>query len=456
MSMERWPVPISWFWATASEVAQLVGGGTPSSKDPANFQDSGIPWITPADLTGYDKVYISRGRRDLSVKGYNSSGAQLIPAGAVLFSSRAPIGYCAIAENEISTNQGFKSLVLSDGIVPEYIRYYLLSAKDYAESIASGTTFKELSGSRMANLLIPIAPINEQRRIVAKLDSLFARTRRAREELARIPTLIKHYKEAVLAAAFRGELTSGDAGQWQTVRLNDLILGIDAGKNIRCEERPPRVNELGIVKVSSVSWGEFNPFAAKTVISKVVLPKKDIICSGDFLISRANTIELVGACVIVGEDIPTNLYLSDKVLRIRFVDNVDKWVLWFLRSIYGRKQIENLASGNQLSMRNISQAAIRSIKIPLPPSEERNTILCHLDKLFSSVHNVAVEEAKALDLFNHLELTVLTKAFRGELVPQDPNDEPASALLERIRAARSQKTDSPRVRWRGKQAELDL
>jgi type I restriction enzyme, S subunit len=117
MSEERWTIPNNWLWAQISEIAKIVSGGTPPSHDSTNFQENGIPWLTPADLTGYEDNYISRGRRDLSQKGLDSSGAKKLPEGSVLFSSRAPIGYCVIAKNEISTNQGFKSLVLSQGLI---------------------------------------------------------------------------------------------------------------------------------------------------------------------------------------------------------------------------------------------------------------------------------------------------------------------------------------------------
>ncbi|MEG8023335.1 restriction endonuclease subunit S [Sphingomonas aurantiaca] len=227
MSEERWTIPASWDWATAGDIARIVGGGTPSSKVEGNFAEEGIPWITPADLTGYRESHISRGRRDLSEQGFAGSGAQLIPAGSVLFSSRAPIGYCVIASNEVSTNQGFKSLVLDGEIDPGYIRHYLLSAKEYAESKASGTTFMELSGARVAELAVPIAPLPEQRRIVAKVDGLTARTARARKELDRIPTLIARYKQRLLALAADGLLTRGwrdeNGGEaWQATTVEKL------------------------------------------------------------------------------------------------------------------------------------------------------------------------------------------------------------------------------------------
>jgi type I restriction enzyme S subunit len=101
MSQPRWDIPAIWSWASASEIADIIGGGTPSTRDDSNFSNNGIPWITPADLTGYRGSHIERGARDLSEKGYQSSGAQLMPAGTVLFSSRAPIGYCVIAANTL-------------------------------------------------------------------------------------------------------------------------------------------------------------------------------------------------------------------------------------------------------------------------------------------------------------------------------------------------------------------
>src|ERR1035441_5980658 len=95
----RWAIPETWSWTVASEIAQIIGGGTPSTTDPKNFDNGGIPWITPADLTGYREKMISRGARNITEKGLRESGARLMPAGTVLFSSRAPIGYVAIADN---------------------------------------------------------------------------------------------------------------------------------------------------------------------------------------------------------------------------------------------------------------------------------------------------------------------------------------------------------------------
>jgi len=111
-------LPNNWLESEIGEIAEIIGGGTPKSTDASNFSNpgSGIAWITPADLSGYMNQYISHGARDLSRKGYESSSAKIMPKGSLLFSSRAPIGYIAIAKNEVSTNQGFKSFVFTKEI----------------------------------------------------------------------------------------------------------------------------------------------------------------------------------------------------------------------------------------------------------------------------------------------------------------------------------------------------
>jgi type I restriction enzyme S subunit len=169
-------VPSSWMWVRLDTVGTIIGGGTPAAADAENFAEpgTGVPWLTPADLGRTTALYVSRGARDLSEKGIRTSSATVMPAGSVLFTSRAPIGYVAIAANPLSTNQGFKSIV---PYVGECSRYIALVMKAFAPEIdakAPGTTFKEVSGKIVAAVPFPLAPIAEQRRIVAKVDELMA------------------------------------------------------------------------------------------------------------------------------------------------------------------------------------------------------------------------------------------------------------------------------------------
>ena len=169
-------LPANWIWCRLSEVGAIIGGGTPPSGDLDNFTDggSGVAWLTPADLGKHSALYVSHGARDLTPQGLRSSSATLMPKGSVLFTSRAPIGYTAIASNEISTNQGFKSVVPYILDCNLYIAVYFRAFAKWIDGKASGTTFREVSGKIVGNLPFPLPPLAEQQRIVAKVDELMA------------------------------------------------------------------------------------------------------------------------------------------------------------------------------------------------------------------------------------------------------------------------------------------
>ncbi|MDK0847401.1 restriction endonuclease subunit S [Clostridium perfringens] len=165
-------IPNRWEWCRLGEIGQIIGGGTPSSGNEEYYSDNGIPWLTPADLRGYGDKYIANGSRYITELGLQKSSARMLPRGSVLFSSRAPIGYVVINSKELCTNQGFKSIVPYVSEMNEYIYYFLKYNTKNIEDMASGTTFKEISGKGMSEVVIPIPPLEEQKRIVAKVDAI--------------------------------------------------------------------------------------------------------------------------------------------------------------------------------------------------------------------------------------------------------------------------------------------
>ncbi len=146
------------------DIAEIIGGGTPSTKNEENFGGD-IAWITPKDLSDHDAMYISKGERSITSSGLKNSSAKLLPANSILFTSRAPIGYIALAENEIATNQGFKSLVLKNDNDPKFFYYLLKNITPQIKSYASGSTFKEISGKVLSLIPIKIPNSNVQKRI---------------------------------------------------------------------------------------------------------------------------------------------------------------------------------------------------------------------------------------------------------------------------------------------------
>lgn len=454
---ERWPVPNAWTWVRAAEIADVVGGGTPPSGVAANFDPLGVPWITPADLTGYGATYIKRGARSLSEEGFTASSARKMPKGTVLFSSRAPIGYCVIAENEIATNQGFKNFVVSKAITSEYLRHYLLASKDYAESLASGTTFKELSGSRTAELSIPLAPEGEQRRIAAKIDSLSAKSKRARERLDHVPKLVERYRAAILGAAYRGDTTAAWRAEQRLPRpetkpLSDLVTELRYGTAQKC--RPAAIG-TAVLRIPNVSSGSINLGDLKYAELEMREHAKLRLEAGDILVIRSNeSANLVGQAAIVSDEAIGMAY-AGYLIRLR----PDRSVVHpkFLALMLGAPQVREVIKVGARStsgVHNVNSSELAELVLPAPSIAEQQVAISRIERAFARIDRLATEATSARKLLDRLDRAVLAKAFRGELVPQDPDDEPASALLERIRSEKAGVEGSVRRRGRPRAATL--
>lgn len=379
-----------------------------------------------------------------------SRARRIVAAGDILFSTvRTYLKNIAVVSDEFHgqyTSTGVAVLRPNEAVEVRYLFNYVRSNSFVSEisKAQDGTLYPAVKEKDVSSAQIPLAPILEQKRIVTKLDKLTYRTASTREHLSHIPRLLTRYKQRSLSSAFGGELTAvwreqtGSVAKWQNTTLDKLITNIVAGKNLRCEERPPREDEKGVVKVSAVTWGSFDPKETKTLPPSFVPSEKTRIAEGDLLISRANTQELVGAVVIV-KNSPSNLYLSDKILRLEVKDEYKPWILWFLRSPQGRTAIEAIASGNQESMRNISQRNFLKIEIPMPSKKEREEIIRRIEADLIWLDRITNEYTAIVKMLSKLDDAIITKAFCGKLVSQDPSDEPASQLLKRVKSDQSKK-----------------
>ena len=172
-SWGRLGMKYEWKECTIADLGEVVGGATPSTKKPENYENGDISWITPKDLSTFNGRFITRGERNITEIGLNSCSTRLLPLNSVLFSSRAPIGYVAIAAKEMCTNQGFKSVIPNSDTDYMFLYYLLKFNKGNIENMGSGTTFKEVSGNTMKSIKVYIpVDIEEQRKIASILSAL--------------------------------------------------------------------------------------------------------------------------------------------------------------------------------------------------------------------------------------------------------------------------------------------
>ncbi|MCE9873788.1 restriction endonuclease subunit S [Hafnia alvei] len=337
---------------------------------------------------------------------------------------------------------------LPDHLVDIQFLYYALKARGLVDTI-SGSAQPQITGQGLKKVRVPLPSFSEQKIIADKLDTLLAQVDNTKARLEQIPQILKRFRQAVLAAAVSGKLTeewrvSNGLGAWEPQKIGDIVSQIESGKSLKCIETPPQEHEYGIVKISAVTWGEYNEAESKTLPNKSDFIETRRVNDGDFLISRANTIELLGAPVIVHKT-TKNLMLSDKVLRLVMEDEHKKWLSIFLRSPSGRKEIESRSTGNQLSMRNIGQKALLDIDLPKPPISEQTEIVRRVEQLFAYADGIEKQVQNALERVNNLTQSILAKAFRGELTAQWRAENPdlisgensAQALLAKIQQQRA-------------------
>ena len=464
-----------WRIAKISDFAKTTSGGTPSRANP-EFYTGNIPWIKSGDLNDGN---VSEATEFITKEALKSSSAKLFPAGTLMIALYgATIGKLGILTIDAATNQAVCGIFVSEGVETKYLFYFLLQHRQELIKQGAGGAQPNISQGIIRDIEVPLPPLPEQRRIVARIEELFSRLDAGVAALRHAKAQLQRYRQSVLAAAVTGQLTqawreqkvaeasrlsSPDKNQrqdasatlpyesakellkrilkqrreqwngrgkyteavsaeplnldfpatWTITNIDSVISGIEAGKNFKCEERPPTEGETGLVKISAVTWGKFDELESKTVTRDDQIRKEHVIHSGDFLLSRANTLELVGAPVIV-EQITRHLMLSDKVLRLRFVERIEKFALFWLRSKLGRKEIESRATGSQLSMRNIAQGSLRAIPIPLPPLAEQNQILAEVAARTTAIDHLEAELDRQITRSNRLRQSTLASAFRGD------------------------------------------
>jgi type I restriction enzyme S subunit len=430
-------LPDGWAETTLAQIAHWGSGGTPSRRDPAHFGGA-IPWIKTGEL---GQRLISTTEETLSQLGLSRSSAKLFPAGAVAVAMYgATIGKTSMLGIRAATNQACAVAVPDFRITSsEYLYHFLCSQRDAFVVAGKGGAQPNISQSVLKAWPIPLPPLPEQKRIADKLDTLLARVDACRDRLDRIPAIVKCFRQSVLAAATSGELTrewreeQGIGGEWTKVRIGEIATlssGFGFPPNLQGKES----GELAFAKVSDISravlhaQGRLTTAANYIDESEAVRIKARPVAAGSTIFAK------------IGEGLKLNrraLAMTRLVLDNNCMAATPK---------FGRVRPEYLFLVFQTidlspfsvatAVPSVRRSDVESVELGLPSIQEQDEIIRRTTGLFEAISSLERVHRTAWAKVERVIPSVLAKAFRGELVPQDPNDEPAAALLARIAAAR--------------------
>lgn len=326
---------------------------------------------------------------------------------------------------------------------------HTINAPQYRAEIelnSSGTTRKRISRGNLAAMAMPVAPLPEQKRIADKLDSVLARVDACRDRLDRLPALLKRFRQSILAAATCGRLTedwrkTNLATDWKTVRLEEVAKGFSYGSAAKSSKSGAvPVLRMGNIQDGRLDWTDLVFTSDQDEITKYRL------VDGDVLFNRTNSPELVGkTAVFKGE---RNAIYAGYLIRVRCTPKLHPdYLNYCLGSPAGRDYCWQVKSDG-VSQSNINAKKLASFEFELPIPEEQTEIVRRVEILFAFADRLEARLATARRQVGQLTPALLAKAFRGELVPQDPADEPAAELLKRLAA---QREAAPKAR-RGRSA----
>lgn len=397
--------PKNWQNLQLLDIGTIASGGTPSTKNPNNFGGE-VAWITPADLTGYTDKYIYKGKRYLSKIGLKNSSATLLPKGSVLYSSRAPIGYVVIANNEIATNQGFKNLIPNTKIVnSEYVYYFLKSNKDFITSFASGTTFLEISAKRFAKVPIPVPPLAEQKRIVKKIEELFAVIDKNIQKLEHTQQALIQYRQSVLNSylnTHKGNPTT--LGEIISPRRERVTYNGDNGN----------IPFIGLDCIAPNALAPFKVNSLKDTKSTCFMFYKNDVLYGRMrsYLNKVFKAGINGAASAEFIVFPYNTQILPDYLK--YTLHQQKFVEFATRN----------SSGDRPRVK--FEEDLSTFSLILPSLPEQKAIVEKIEKAFACADKAQAAISAALEQAKQLKQSILKRAFEGRLVPQDPNDKPVN------------------------------
>lgn len=433
-------IPIG--WATTdfgSLLTHILGGGTPSKSVPTYFEGN-VPFMTVKDMA---ERFPSDTVDHISEEAIQNSATIVVPADTLIIAARISLGKIVRPKFNTAINQDLKAIFLADGVDKTFVEHWWRYRSRFIQDLGTGTTVKGIRLEDIRALSINLPPLNEQKRIADKLDALLAQVDACRERLERVPQIIKRFRQAVLAAATLGALTeewretNHLKRQWPKVRLAE-IGELGRGKS---KHRPRNDSRL---------YGGTYPF----------IQTGDVAQSGgtihfhtqtysDFGLAQSKLWPVGTLCITIAANIGDTAILSypacfpDSI--VGFIADPQRCLPQFVKWSIDVVRAELEAFAPATAQKNINLAVLNDVEFELPPLVEQHEIVRRVEILFAFADRLEARYTVGREQVDRLPPSLLDKAFCGELVPQDPNDEPASELLKRIK---EQKLSEPEQKRR--------
>jgi len=464
-------IPPSWLKVPLEEITAINMGQSPPSAT-YNVTGEGLPFFQ--GKAEFGELYPT-------VRKFCSDPSKIADAGDVLISVRAPVGPTNLCRERSCIGRGLAAIRPHDGIPSHWLLFYLRSIEPWLATQGTGSTFTQISKSDLEQIDVPLAPLNEQCRIVAKLEKLLGKVDACQQRLAKIPLLLKRFRQSVLAAACSGRLTADWREQNTGIESVNELLARIRRKRPSSEEQKPDVVEpipndelpdgwtwLPLWEVLRAQNGRAFPSREYTSAGVRLLRPGNLHVSGkldwnedntallpsrwaedypDFVVERGDLLmnltaqslkdEFLGRVCLKTDEITA--LLNQRICRFKMWtgDDLRPFLFVYFKSPRFRSYVNTLDTGSLI--RHMHTKQVLAHVAPIPPIAEQQEIVKRVEALFALADQIEARYVKAKTYVEKLTQSILARAFHGELIPQDPNDEPAQKLLQRIKSLKEAK-----------------
>jgi len=394
-----------WHQILLSEVCEVVNGGTPDTSK-ADYWGGEHLWITPAEMGKRLSPFVEETNRKLTDEGMRNSSANPLPPYSVILSSRAPIGHLLINTKPMSTNQGCKGLVPTKKLNYKFLYFFLYANVDLLNALGTGTTFKELSGSKLKEVLVPLPPLPEQQRIVAILDQAFDAIETAK---ANTEKNLQYVRE--LFDNYLNNILSSPGERWQTKKLEDLCVFVNGDRGTNYPSKAHRT----IVGIPFINAGHLTD-------SGIDMTKMDFISRERYNLLGNGKIQKedilfclrgsLGKYALV-ENISEGAIASSLVIVRHNANVMHKFLLAYFASKLCSEMIDRYSNG--AAQPNLSAKSLSQFLIPFPSLNEQERIVKSIDTYSVEIKKLEIVYKQKLAELEELKKSILQNAFNGEL-----------------------------------------